>query len=257
MLPFPNRPAILPDGPPLLQVIIDTEIEFDWSQPFARDNVSVSAMEMQYLAQEILTSYGFKPTYVIDYPIATQPSSIAVLQSFLANGRCLIGSHLHPWVTPPFDEPVTAFNSYPGNLDPRLERRKLESLTTAIVETFGIQPTIYKAGRYGIGPGTADTITDFSGGTRASGVVGGTGDVFYFPTIAPGSVSNYAEQTSTSYAQAETDANGLFASNASLRFVVIQVGSDDYLFVGTDGHADSVMFIQGVGLTGIDAANFV
>ena len=158
MLPFPNRPAILPDGPPLLQVIIDTEIEFDWSQPFARDNVSVSAMEMQYLAQEILTSYGFKPTYVIDYPIATQPSSIAVLQSFLANGRCLIGSHLHPWVTPPFDEPVTAFNSYPGNLDPRLERRKLESLTTAIVETFGIQPTIYKAGRYGIGPGTADTL---------------------------------------------------------------------------------------------------
>ena len=158
VLTRPRRLALLPDGPPLLQVVIDTELEFDWSQPFARDCVAVSSMEMQHLAQEILTGYGMKPTYVVDYPIATQPSSIAVLRSFLASGNCLIGAHLHPWVTPPFDEPITAFNSYPGNLDPALERRKLETLTAAIIEAFRLRPTIYKAGRYGIGPGTPDAL---------------------------------------------------------------------------------------------------
>ena len=158
MLAQPRRHAVLPDGPPLLQVVIDTELEFDWSKPFARDKIAVSAMDRQYLAQEILVEYGVKPTYVIDYPIATQPSSIAVLRSFLASGSCLIGTHLHPWVNPPFDEPVSVFNSYPGNLDPSLERRKLESLTASVVEAFGLRPTIYKAGRYGIGPGTPATL---------------------------------------------------------------------------------------------------
>ena len=96
-----------------------------WLRQLARDKIAVSAMDRQYLAQEILVEYGVKPTYVIDYPIATQPSSIAVLRSFLASGSCLIGTHLHPWVNPPFDEPVSVFNSYPGNLDPSLERRKV------------------------------------------------------------------------------------------------------------------------------------
>lgn len=155
----PRQLAEIPDGPPLLQVVIDTEIEFDWTKPFARHDAAVSSIEMQHLAQEILTDYGIKPTYVVDYPIATQPSSLAVLRSFLATGNCLIGSHLHPWINPPFDEPITSFNSYPGNLDPALERRKLECLTAAIVEGFGVQPVIYKAGRYGIGPATPSTLS--------------------------------------------------------------------------------------------------
>ncbi len=158
MLTPSRRVAVLPDGPPLLQVVVDTELEFDWSKPFARDNISVSSIDRQYLALEILEGYGIKPTYVIDYPVATRPSSIAVLRSFLREGRCLIGTHLHPWVNPPYDEAVTSFNSYPGNLDAALERRKLTILTDAIVAAFDVRPTIYKAGRYGVGPGTPDTL---------------------------------------------------------------------------------------------------
>ena len=65
---------------------------------------------------------------------------------------------LHPWVNPPDEEPVTTFNSYPGNLPPALERRKLEMLTEAITDAFGARPEIYKAGRYGVGPKTAETL---------------------------------------------------------------------------------------------------
>jgi hypothetical protein len=65
---------------------------------------------------------------------------------------------LHPWVTPPAEGPVDAHHSYPGNLPPDLERAKLAALTQAIVAGFGIRPVVYKAGRYGVGPATAEIL---------------------------------------------------------------------------------------------------
>ena len=63
-----------------------------------------------------------------------------------------MGAHLHPWVTPPFEEPVNRFNSFPGHLAPELEAAKFESLSRAMQETFGARPKIYQAGRSGLGP---------------------------------------------------------------------------------------------------------
>jgi hypothetical protein len=111
----------------------------------------------QAAAQGIFDQYGVRPAYVVDYPVAVSPGA-ALLRAFHDGGRCLIGAHLHPWVNPPLEEPVTPFNSYPGNLAPALERRKLEVLTEAIEDRFGVRPLLYKAGRYGIGPATAATL---------------------------------------------------------------------------------------------------
>ena len=150
--------APLPAGPPLLQVVVDTEEEFDWDRPFDRRNVGVTAIGAQATAQALFSPYGLRPTYVIDYPVATTPSSIAVLKGFLDAGQCQIGAHLHPWVNPPYEEEVSEANSYPGNLPAPLESAKLLALTRAIGTAFGIQPTIYKAGRYGIGANTAGIL---------------------------------------------------------------------------------------------------
>jgi hypothetical protein len=158
MFSHPKYLASLPPGPPQLQVVVDTEEEFDWNAPFNRKSTSVTSMGAQHLTQEIYADYGIVPSYVIDYPIATTPSSIAVLRAYHDAGQCLIGTHLHPWVTPPHEEAVTTFNSYPGNLDPALERRKLEVMSAAITEAFGVRPTMYKAGRYGLGPQTIETL---------------------------------------------------------------------------------------------------
>ena len=155
-----NKPCALPDGPPLIQIVVDTEEEFDWGAPFDRSSVSVSAMTVQHQAQEIFARFGLVPTYVIDYPVATTATSIAALREFHDAGRCLIGTHLHPWVNPPHGEAVNARNSYPGNLEPALERRKLEALTAAIAAAFGSRPVIYKAGRYGVGPATTQILHD-------------------------------------------------------------------------------------------------
>jgi hypothetical protein len=147
------------DCPPRLLVVVDTEEEFDWRQPHSRENTAVTAIGAQGPAQAVFDRYGIVPTYVIDYPVASNPRAVAALRQFYDRGTCRIGTHLHPWVNPPHLEPVTAFNSYPGNLSAALEQAKLERLTATIAEAFGVAPSIYKAGRYGIGPGTA-TILD-------------------------------------------------------------------------------------------------
>ena len=147
-----------PDMPPLLLVVIDTEEEFDWSAPFNRESRSVTCIEEQHHAQRVFEAHNLVPTYVVDYPVATTPSSYAIFREWLTAGRCLVGAHLHPWVNPPDEEEVSAPNSYPGNLPADLEREKLARLTEAITANIGQRPIIYKAGRYGLGPHTAAAL---------------------------------------------------------------------------------------------------
>ncbi len=157
---FKEYARIPADTPPLLLVIVDTEEEFDWGRPLSRDNTSVESIAEQHRAQEIFARHGVVPTYMVDYPVATSERAIKVLGGFLAEGRCEVGAHLHPWVNPPHEEPVNAQNSYPGNLPARLERAKLERLTEAIARNLGVRPTVYKAGRYGVGRATAGHLED-------------------------------------------------------------------------------------------------
>jgi len=139
-------------------VVVDTEEEFDWSAPFDRACVATTAIAAQGLAQAIFAPYALRPTYVIDYPVATSAPAIAALRGFFDAGLCQIGAHLHPWVTPPDDEVVSDFNSYAGNLPATLEYAKLAQLTAAITKNFGTAPIMFKAGRYGLGPSTAESL---------------------------------------------------------------------------------------------------
>ncbi|MGE5548709.1 MAG: glycosyltransferase [Solirubrobacterales bacterium] len=149
-----------PDAPPVLTVVIDTEEEFDWTKPFAREAVGVTNIDAQPLMHRVFERHGIVPTYVVDFPVATTPSSVALLRGLLDGGLCEIGAHLHPWVSPPFEEELTRMNSYPGNLPAELEHAKLARLGRAIGENLGVRPLVYKAGRYGIGRNTPAILED-------------------------------------------------------------------------------------------------
>jgi hypothetical protein len=152
----PIRRAALPlDTSPRLIVVIDAEEEFDWFGEFSRSATDVTAMAHQGSAQALLTQHGVVPTYAVDYPVVSQRAGYEPLLDWVKAGLCEIGGQLHPWVTPPFDEPICARNSFPGNLPQQLEAAKLQILTEQIQESFGLQPRTYRAGRYGIGPNTA------------------------------------------------------------------------------------------------------
>ncbi len=156
-----QTPARLPDDtPPLLAVVVDTEEEFDWARPLDRANTAVTAMRHQQRAHRVFETYGLRPTYVVDYPVASQAEGYRPLLELRSADACEIGAHLHPWVNPPHDEVVDNRNSYPGNLPSQLERAKLQRLTDTIAAAFGERPTVYKAGRYGVGPNTSDILAD-------------------------------------------------------------------------------------------------
>jgi hypothetical protein len=149
-----------PTDPPVLLVVVDTEEEFDWNAPFDRKNTSVEHMRDIGLFQSVCDAARVRPLYAVDFPIATQETSAAPLREIHASGRCEIGAHLHPWVTPPFEEEVNARNSYPGNLPRDLEKKKIENLVAAIERHLGVRPRSYKSGRYGFGPNTAAALVE-------------------------------------------------------------------------------------------------
>lgn len=159
LAPRPDQLAELPpDLPPLLVVSVDAEEDFDWTAPFSSGKASVDSMRYQHRAQDIFRRYGVAPTYVVDYPVASQPDGFAPLKEFHASGECEIGAQLHPWVNPPHGEPINVFNSFPGNLSRELEAAKLARLTEAIEANIGVRPIVYRAGRYGVGPNTSAVV---------------------------------------------------------------------------------------------------
>jgi len=146
--------------PPALAVIIDTEEEFDWFAPFTRASVGIGHLRQIGRLQAVFERWGVRPVYVVDHPVISQEPGIEAVRRLLRDGRALVGAHLHPWVSPPFEEEVNARNSFPGNLPPALEREKLTLLRAGIEAGLGVRPAIYKAGRYGIGPNTFAIIEE-------------------------------------------------------------------------------------------------
>lgn len=148
------QPARLELDKPLLVVVVDTEEEFDWNKPFDRNARGTVTAPAQDHAHAVFDRYGVVPTYVMNHPVATSSTAVRYFRGLVDQGRAEIGTHCHPWVTPPHDEAVTLINSLHGNLPMELEAAKIEATTEAIAQSFGKRPCIFKAGRYGVGPNT-------------------------------------------------------------------------------------------------------
>jgi hypothetical protein len=175
---------------PRLLFIVDAEEEFDWSAPFARTNVSVRSMREQGKAQRIFERYGIRPTYAVDYAVATQEDGFRPLLEFAQSGACEIGAQLHGWVTPPFEEELSEHNSFANNLPTDLQRRKLDRLTKVIEDVFGCRPKAYRAGRYGAGDATPRILREFGYQVDCS-VLPGRSSVAMAPDYAGAPVTPY------------------------------------------------------------------
>jgi len=135
-------------------LFVDTEEEFDWRVPLSREAHGTGHIAAMPAAHARFAAHGVPLTWLVDYPIATSPHAAETLRRLMEDGRSAVGTQLHPWVNPPFDEQINGFNSFAGNLPPELEAAKLAALTDAITVAFGTRPLAYRAGRYGIGPDT-------------------------------------------------------------------------------------------------------
>ena len=145
---------------PRFWVTIDTEEDFDWDAPFARTGYRLASVPALAECQGYFDRAGVKPIYLVDWPIVADDRAAEILGAARNAGRCEIGAQLHPWVTPPYEEDVNERNSYTGNLPAELQRAKMTALRDAIRDRFGVQPTAYRAGRYGLGPDTAAMLAE-------------------------------------------------------------------------------------------------
>jgi hypothetical protein len=137
----------------LVLVSLDTE-EDNWHR--SRTGVTVSNICQLRRLAVMFERWGVRPTYFTTYQVAMDPVAADVLRDVCDGGRGEIGAHLHPWNTPPLDEAFVPRNSMVKNLPRELQAAKIERLTTALEETFGLKPSAFRAGRYGLGP---DTVT--------------------------------------------------------------------------------------------------
>ena len=154
-----DLPANVCPDRPVMTIVVDTEEEFDWNAPFSRSNTDTLSVEGQAYAHEVFDPLGAKPTYVMDQAIVDSDAAVRFFSDLQKQGLCELGAHLHAWLTPPFDEEVNNHNSFQGNLPADLEFNKIKNLRDAITERFGQAPTIFKAGRYGVG---AETFTSLA-----------------------------------------------------------------------------------------------
>lgn len=145
---------------PRFAIFADAEEEFDWSCDFRRDATATEAIDRLPDANRFFVSRGCIPTYLVDWPVVANPISAHVMAQMVSDGACDIGTQLHPWVNPPFDEALTTHNSYAGNLPVSLHQAKLDSLTGKIEAETGVRPLVYRAGRYGVGKDTGRLLAE-------------------------------------------------------------------------------------------------
>jgi hypothetical protein len=156
--PSASARAHFADDVPRFLLTFDTEEDFDWEQPLARDSHDTRHVPRLQKFQEFCENESVVPIYLVDWPIANSRAAREILREPVLEGRAEIGVKLHPWVNPPFHEDVTQHNSFAGNLPEQLEEEKLSNIRNAIEENFGVAPLIYRAGRYGLGPSTAGLL---------------------------------------------------------------------------------------------------
>ncbi len=134
---------------PLCCLVVDAEEDFDWTKPVRATGYSTDCMRNIADLNEIVTAYRLRPAYLMTYPVLEDADAVRLMRRQHERGECELGIQLHPWVTPPFDEPSIQA-SYLGRLDPALEERKLLTLIARFRRAFGAAPVLFRAGRYGL-----------------------------------------------------------------------------------------------------------
>jgi hypothetical protein len=139
-------------------ITVDTE-EDSWDRWKKTDNPVENISRIPRL-QELFDYYGAVPTYLVNYPVITNTRSSSVIQKICDEGNCEVGTHIHPWNTPPFEETICGKNSFICNIPQELAKRKLLNLHHAIQDRLGMNPTCFRAGRWGFGTTVASCIDE-------------------------------------------------------------------------------------------------
>ena len=142
------------------RLLFTVDVEEDMPGWEITDPITVHNVAALPRLAEVCSELGVLPTYLCTYPTVTTKESAAILRLLHRRGDCEIGTHLHPWNTPPFngvpgrvgDERKQLYYQY--ELGPARFRAKLKVLHDAVGDISGDSPVSFRAGRFGIDAAT-------------------------------------------------------------------------------------------------------
>ncbi len=142
---------------PNLNLIVTVDVEEDnWGH--GHSEYTVENIRTILRLQNLFDRYGIKPTYLVSYQVASHVWAIDILAKIRSEEKCEIGTHLHPWNTPPLMEVINERNSMLKNLPYELQEAKLNVLTDKLADILGERPRSFRAGRWGLGPDTVKAL---------------------------------------------------------------------------------------------------
>lgn len=139
-----------------LVVTIDTE-EDQWGGS-SHDGFSFKNIERIPSLQCLFDKYDVIPTYLITYPVAKDENSVKILRRIFDDGKCEIGTHPHSWNTPPYNKEKNPLYHMLHNLPPEVQSKKISSLHDVIFKQFGVEPKLFRSGKWGVDMGLLKVI---------------------------------------------------------------------------------------------------
>ncbi len=138
-----------------VSISIDTE-EDDWGRYVFGGAQTRNIAHLTEL-QDLFDQFGAKPTYLVNRPPLLAAEAVEVLGRLAARSDVEIGTHCHPWNTPPATG-AGVEHSMMYQLDAHANQMKIRDITERIVAELGVRPVTFRTGRWGFGPSVATAL---------------------------------------------------------------------------------------------------
>ena len=139
-------------------ITIDTE-EDNWSHYSASRNTINNISKIPIL-QNIFDKYGAIPTYLVNWPVAVDKNASSIFKNLLKKGKCEIGTHCHPWNTPPIPKTINSNSLMLSNLSHDLIYNKISRLHSLTVDRMETHPACFRSGRWAFSSNVAKVINE-------------------------------------------------------------------------------------------------
>ena len=134
---------------PAFLITLDTEGDNLWRNRSGK----VTTRNVQFLPrfQALCEKYGFKPTWLTNYEMASDPAYVEFGRDLLARGQGEIGMHLHAWHSPPeyaLTDDDWSYQPYLIEFPENILRDKVAYMTELLENAFQQKMTSHRAGRW-------------------------------------------------------------------------------------------------------------
>lgn len=136
-------------------ITVDTEADNQWKS----SDLKLENIKFLERFQLLCEKFNFIPTYLITYEVATDPFAVLLFKKWLNDNKVEVGTHLHPWSTPPLSQ-LDHVRRFPCELNDSELRDKIVELHKIIEKNLSIKPTSYRAGRWGLNAYQIDILVE-------------------------------------------------------------------------------------------------